>query len=105
MPIPYTTIDTLKIKICTTTVLTLPQTDRPYTLMTDYSTVALFAILRQLVTDGIYHPIAYASYRCVVTKTHLRSSTNELLGLFFGILKYYDYLSSTKSLFIQIMMV
>lgn len=54
----------LKGKLTSTPILAVPDPHRPYQMHTDYSHVAIGAVLEQLHADGKYHVISYASRTC-----------------------------------------
>ena len=76
--------DTLKSSLCAAPVLKLPQPDRPYTLMTDYSVLAISAILEQKQEDGKDHVIAYASKCCSDTESKYGSLKGEYFAIIYG---------------------
>lgn len=74
----------------------LPQPDRPYTLITDYSPLAISAIIEQLQSDGKSNPVTYARHCCDDTETHLCSLEGKLLAITFGISKFHHYFADAK---------
>ena len=76
--------DALKSSLCAAPVLKLPQPDRPYTLTTDYSALAISAILEQKQEDAKDHVIAYASKCCSDAESKYGSSKGEFLAVVYG---------------------
>ena len=71
----------------------LPQTDRPYTLSTDFSSVAISAVLEQQHSDNKLHVIAYASRCCNAAESKYGSNEGEFLALVFAVTKFHHYLA------------
>ena len=70
----------------------MPQTDGPYTLSTNLSSVAISAVLEQQHSDNKLHVIVYASCFCNAAKSKYGSSEGELLALVFAATKFHHYL-------------
>ena len=85
--------DDLRARLCASPVLKLPQTDRPYTLTTDFSFTAISAVLEQYQEDNRTHVIAYASRCCSATEAKYGSSKGELLAIVYAVTKFHHYLA------------
>ena len=76
-------------------ILSVPEPDRPYTLYTDYCSLAISAVLEQLQSDGKSHVIHYASRTCNKAESQLCSTEGEVLALLYGVEKFHTYLAGT----------
>lgn len=74
----------LKSSLCAAPVLKLPQPDRLYTLTTDYSALAISAILEQKQEDGKDHVITYANKCCSNAESKYSSLKGELLAVVYS---------------------
>ena len=83
----------LKERLCSPPVLRLPEPDRPYTFTTDFSAVALSAVLEQQQEDNRPHVIAYASRCCNPAEAKYGSSKGELLAIVYSVTKFHHYLA------------
>ena len=72
---------TLKKKCAIAPVLAFADLKRPFLLETDASKYSLGAILQQVLEDGKYHPVAYASRTLHGSEANYHSSKLEFLAL------------------------
>ena len=72
---------TLKKKCATAPVLAFADLKRPFLLEMDASKYGLGAILQQVLEDGKYHPVAYASHILCGSKANYHSLKLEFLAL------------------------
>ena len=86
----------LKERLTTAPILAIPQPDRPYTVHTDFSHLAISAILEQRGADNKQHVVCYASRRCSAAEAKLGPTDGELLALVFAVEKFHVYLAGTK---------
>lgn len=63
----------------------------PYTLITEYFSYAISAIIEQLYSYGKLHSLVYTSHFCQNTKTYLCSLEGELPVIILGVSKSYNY--------------
>ena len=71
----------LKEALCGTTILRLPDHYKPFILTTDWSQKGMGAILSQVGTDGVEHPICYASRSCNPAEQNYSSFDGECLAV------------------------
>ena len=88
--------DDLKTRLMSTPILALPDHDRPYTLHTDFSHLAISAVLEQLKADGKHHVIGYASRTCSTAESKLGPTDGELLAIIYAVEKFHAYIAGTK---------
>ena len=87
--------DRLKELLTTPPVLSPPDPHRPYYLHTDYSHVALGAVLEQLKEDGKRHVVSYASRTCSAAESKLGPTDGELLAIVYAVEKFHHHLAGT----------
>ena len=85
----------LKTILTTSPVLSSPDPHRPYFLHTDYSHLALGAVLEQLKEDGKKHVISYASRTCSAAEAKLGPTDGELLAIIYAVEKFHHHLAGT----------
>jgi hypothetical protein len=85
----------LKSALTTSPILALPDPHRPYYLSTDYSHVAVGAVLEQLQEDGKRHVVSYASRTCSAAESRLGPTDGELLAIVYAVEKFHHYLAGT----------
>ena len=86
--------DCLKAACLQAPILSFPDLSKPFLLETDASGKGLGAVLSQKQSDGLYHPIAYAS--CIMNETEQRYHSNkqEFLALKWAVTEqFHEYLS------------
>lgn len=81
--------DELKGRLTSAPVLALPDPDRPFTVHTDFSHVAVSAILEQLHEDGKHHVVCYASRHCSPAESKLGPTDGELLAIVYAVEKFH----------------
>ena len=72
---------TIRDSLVSKPVLRLPTFDRPFTLTTDASTVAIAGVLEQPDDDGHLHPVAYCSRKLNVHESNYSSYDLEALAV------------------------
>lgn len=83
----------LKAALTSADVLRLPDWSRPFILTTDWSTVALGAVLSQVdPSSGLEYPVAYASRALTPAESRYAPLEGECLALCWGIEKFHYYL-------------
>ena len=85
----------LKHALTSSPILALPDPHRPYYVCTDYSHVAVGAILEQLQADGKRHVVSYASRTCSTAESKLGPTDGELLAIVYAVEKFHHYLAGT----------
>ena len=86
----------LKTYLTTAPILAIPQPDRPYTIHTDFSHLAIAAVLEQRHSDNKQHVVCYASRRCSAAEAKLGPTDGELLALVFAVEKFHVYVAGAK---------
>jgi hypothetical protein len=83
-----------RLKECTSSspVVRAPDWSRPFILQTDYSAVALAAILTQQDDEGREHIISCASRACSGPESRLSATEGELQAMVYGIRYFHKYL-------------
>ena len=76
-------------------ILAMPEPDRPFVVHTDFSHVALGAILEQQKSGNKCHIISCASRNCTAAKAKLGPTDGEILALVFAVTKFHTYLAGT----------
>ena len=84
--------DHLKDKLTTAPILAYPNFDLPFVLETDASIQGLGAVLSQKQSDGLLHPVAYASRSLLPTERNYGISELETLAVVWGIQHFHAYL-------------
>ena len=79
----------LKDLLTSQPVLRLPTFDRPFTLTTDASTVAVAGILEQPDDEGVLHPVAYCSRKLNVHESNYSSYDLEALAVVDAVTKHF----------------
>jgi len=74
----------------------MPEPDRPFVVHTDFSHVALGAILEQKKSDNKSHIISCASRNCSSAEAKLGPTDGEILALVFAVTKFHTYLAGTQ---------
>ncbi len=77
-------------------ILAMPEPDRPFVVHTDFSHVALGAILEQRKSDNKCHIISCASRNCTAAEAKLGPTDGEILALVFAVTKFHTYLAGTQ---------
>ena len=80
--------DATKAAPCLAPVLSFPDFNRPWLLMTDASYGQIAAALCQMGSDGVEHPIAYASRMLTDTETRYGITSKEGLALVYAQRKF-----------------
>ncbi len=89
--------DTLKVKLTTEPVLRLPDFGREFILTTDWSKVAIGAVLSQIDPEtGFDHPVAFASRLLNDAERNYSPTEGELLALIWAVDKFRLYLDGRK---------
>lgn len=88
--------ETLKKTLTSAPILAVPDPHRPYQVHTDYSHVAVGAVLEQLHADGRFHVISYASRTCSKAEQGLGPTDGELLAIVYALEKFHCYLAGTS---------
>ena len=87
---------TLQSKLAASPILAMPEPDRPFQVHTDFSKVAASAVLEQLLSDGKWHVVAYASRNCSAAEAKLGPTDGELLALVYALEKFHPYIAGSK---------
>ena len=85
--------DTVKARLTERPILAFPDFNRPFTLFTDASSVALGAVLSQQGHDGQEHPVAYASKSLTSAERNYSATERECLAIVWAVGKFEIYLS------------
>ena len=83
---------TLKDELCSSTVLRLPNSYKPFILTTDKSQHGMGAVLSQLDPQGVEHPVCYASRSCNPAKQIYSSFDGECLAMVWATSHFRAYL-------------
>ena len=86
----------LKKRAASAPVVMAPDWKRPFILQTDYSAVALAAVLSQKDDSGKEHIVACASRACTGPESRLGATAGELAAVVYGITKFHRYLFGKK---------
>ena len=81
--------------LSTKPVLKLPKLDEPFMLRTDASSTGVGAVLLQ-ETDGLLHPVMYASRKLLDRETRYSTIERECLAIVWGIQKFVRYLHGKR---------
>ena len=81
----------LKELLCSSPILRLPDSKKPFVLRTDASTVGLGAALGQEY-EGTWHPVQYASKKLTDAETRYSTIELECYAVVWGIRYFYPYL-------------
>lgn len=85
--------ETLKNRMTSSPVLRLPDFNKPFILTTDWSKVAIGAVLSQVDADtGFDHPVAFASRLLNAAECNYSPTEGELLALVWAVNKFRLYL-------------
>jgi hypothetical protein len=82
----------LKLALCSNPVLKLPNFHLPFLLQVDASQRGLGAILCQTDSDGVEHPVVYASRKLLDREISLSTTEKECLGLVWAVQLFRPYL-------------
>ena len=82
----------LKTRLCSSPVLQAPDLQKPFQLQTDASDRGVGAILSQLDTDGVDHPVAYFSRKLLPREEKYSTVEKECLAIKLGIHAFRVYL-------------
>ena len=85
----------LKDRLATHPILAIPESDRPYTVYSDFCGHSVSAVLEQHQSDNKNHVIAYASRSCTPRERILGSTDGELLALLYAITKFHTFLAGS----------
>eukprot|EP00884_Botryococcus_braunii_P013849 jgi/Botrbrau1/22465/Bobra.0091s0067.1 len=89
--------DELKRVMTSPPVLRMPRLDLPFILTTDWSKLAVGAVLSQIDPDTQFdHPVAYASRLLTSAEQNYSPTEGECLALFWAINKFRIYLDGKK---------
>ena len=91
-----TAFDQLRQNLMSEPILAMPEPDRPFVVHTDFSHVALGAILEQRKSDNKCHIISCASRNCSAAEAKLGPTDGEILALVFAVTKFHTYLAGTQ---------
>ncbi len=86
----------LKKLLTSSPILALPTPDRPYTIHTDFSHLAISGVLEQRGADNKNHVVCYASRRCSAAEAKLGPTDGELIAIVFAVEKFHPYIAGTK---------
>ncbi len=90
-----TAFDQLQHNLMSEPILSMPEPDRPFVVHTDFSHVALRAILEQQKSDNKCHIISCTSRNCSAAEAKLGPTDGEILALVFAVTKFHTYLAGT----------
>lgn len=76
-------------------ILAFPESNLPYGILTNYSHIAIAAILEQQKVDNKQHVISYALQCCSKAKCSLDPTDGELLAILYAVEKFYFYVAGT----------
>ena len=83
----------LKLALTSANVLRLPDWDREFMLTTDFSAIAIGAVLSQTdASTGLEYPVAYASRVLTPAESRYAATEGEMLALVWGVEKFRYYL-------------
>ena len=88
--------DKLKAKFQEAPILQIPDVERPFQIECDASKVATGAVLRQLGTDGLWHPCAYLSKTFSEPERNYQIYDRELLAIIRALEAWRHYLQGAK---------
>ena len=86
----------IKSKLTSAPTLAPPKMRQPFTLETDASKVAIAACLLQKDSDGLEHPIGYASRKLNKHEAKYASCEMEALAIVFGLKEFRAYLEGAE---------
>jgi hypothetical protein len=87
--------DSLKTTFSSAPVLSIPDTTRPFSIMTDASLLAAGAILLQEDTNTDLHPCAYFSKTFIAAERNYNIYDRELLAVILALTEWKQYLQGT----------
>ena len=91
--------EALKEALCSAPVLALPEWDLPFILTTDWSRVAIGAVLSQeQPSTGEEHPIAFASRTLTAAERNYAATEGECLAVKWAVDKFHYYLHGRRFL-------
>ena len=90
--------EALKQALCSAPVLALPDWDLPFILTTDWSRVAIGAVLSQENTEGEEHPVAFASRSLTSAEQNYAATEGECLAVKWAVDKFHYYLHGNRFL-------
>ena len=82
----------LKEQLCSAAIVRLPDPYFPFILTTHWSQREMGAILRQLNSEGVEHPICYASRSCNAAEQNYSSFDGECLAVVWATSHFRSYL-------------
>lgn len=88
-------LDILKEKMVTASILVFPDWKKPFHVHVDASSIALGIILAQAREGGIDHPITFASIKLSSTKRNYTTTEREGLAMVYASQKFRNYLSGS----------
>jgi hypothetical protein len=86
--------ETLKQQLVSAPILARPDPNKPFVLDTDYQLVAIAAVLSQVGSDGLEHPVAYASRGLNSAERKRPTYEGELLAIVWAVEKFRQYLDN-----------
>jgi RNase H-like domain found in reverse transcriptase/Integrase zinc binding domain/PHD-finger/Integrase core domain len=84
--------EALKEALCSAPVLALPDWDRQFILTTDWSRIAIGAVLSQVQPSGEEHPVAFASRALTAPERNYAATEGECLAVKWAVEKFHYYL-------------
>jgi hypothetical protein len=94
-PLQQRAFDSLKTTFSSAPVLSIPDTTRPFSIMTDASLLAAGAILLQEDTNTDLHPCAYFSKTFIAAERNYDIYDRELLAVILALTEWKQYLQGT----------
>jgi hypothetical protein len=94
-PLQQRAFDSLKTTFSSAPVLSIPDTTRPFSIMTDASLLAVGAILLQEDTNTDLHPCAYFSKTFIAAERNYDIYDRELLAVILALTEWKQYLQGT----------
>jgi hypothetical protein len=82
----------LKILLTSQPVLTLYEADRQHAIQCDASSECIAGSLMQLEDDGEYHPVMYASRKCLANERRYDIQNLEMLAIVWSCSRYYRFI-------------
>ena len=86
---------TLQGKLVAFPILEMLEPDHPFQVHTKFSKPAA-SVLEQLLSNGKWHIVAYASWNCSVVEAKLGPTDGELLAMIYALEKFHPYIARSK---------